>query len=63
LVTDAIARAAKAGCVRRDISPAELARYSLHALTAAATLASKAAVRRLVKVTLTGLYGRQPRED
>ena len=33
----------------------ELASYCLHALTAASSLPSKAAVRRLVKVTLAGL--------
>jgi hypothetical protein len=34
----------------------ELASYCLHALTAAGTLPSKAAVRRLVTVTLAGLH-------
>jgi hypothetical protein len=33
----------------------ELASYALHALSAASSLTSKAAVRRLVKVTLAGL--------
>ena len=41
--------------LRQDIPTAELAAYCLHALTAAATLPSEAAVRRLVRVTLTGL--------
>ena len=40
---------------RTDIEPAELAAYCLHALSAAATLPSPAAVRRLVSVTLAGL--------
>lgn len=44
---------------RRDVPPDELASYCLHALMAAGTLPSKAAVRRLVGVTLAGL--RPPR--
>jgi AcrR family transcriptional regulator len=51
LVVDAVAD----GDVRADVAPAELATYCLHALTAAADLPSKAAVRRLVAVTLAGL--------
>ncbi|GAA1013370.1 TetR/AcrR family transcriptional regulator [Streptomyces thermogriseus] len=41
--------------LRSDVPPAELARYCLHALTAAAGLPSPAAVHRLVTVTLDGL--------
>jgi AcrR family transcriptional regulator len=55
LIRDLLAEAAMSGDVRDDISPAELASYSVHALTAASTLPSKAAVRRLVEVVLTGL--------
>jgi hypothetical protein len=51
LLTDATAT----GHVRDDIAPAELADYCLHALGAAAGLPSKAAVGRLVTVTLAGL--------
>jgi len=51
VLTDAVA----AGDVRDDIAPAELARYCLHAIGAARSLSSKAAVRRLVEVTLSGL--------
>jgi hypothetical protein len=47
--------AAAVGYVRGDVSPDELANYCLHALTAASSLPSKAAVRRLVSVTLAGL--------
>ncbi len=54
-VRDLVAEGAQAGDFRRDVSPDELATYCLHALTAASTLSSKAAVRRLVKVTLAGL--------
>jgi AcrR family transcriptional regulator len=54
-VRDLIAEGAKTGDFRDDIAPDELARYCLHALTAAGSLPSKTAVRRLVKVTLAGL--------
>lgn len=54
-VTDLVTRAAAAGEARTDVAPAELAGYALHALTAAGTLPSKAAVTRLVTVTLAGL--------
>jgi len=40
---------------RQDIPADELARYCLHALTAAGRLPSREAVHRLVQVTLTGL--------
>jgi AcrR family transcriptional regulator len=43
------------GVLRTDVAPAELASYCLHALAAASTLPSKAAVDRLVAVTLAGL--------
>ena len=54
-VRDLLADAAADGDVRGDITPAELAPYCLHALAAAGGLPSKAAVHRLVAVTLTGL--------
>lgn len=58
-LTDQIAglltEAAVAGRVRDDVTPAELAVYCIHAVTAAAGLPSKAAVLRLVQVTLAGL--------
>jgi AcrR family transcriptional regulator len=41
--------------VRQDVPPRELATYCVHALGAAGALPSKAAVRRLVAVTLAGL--------
>lgn len=43
------------GDLRDDVEPAELANYCLHALAAAATLTSGAAVDRLLAVTLNGL--------
>jgi AcrR family transcriptional regulator len=54
-VRDLLSKAAAAGDVRDDIAPEELARYCLSAVTAARTLPSKAAVRRLVQVILSGL--------
>jgi hypothetical protein len=41
--------------VRRDIPPDEMANYCHHALSAAGTLPSQAAIQRLVTVTLAGL--------
>ncbi|MCW3843767.1 TetR family transcriptional regulator [Micromonospora yasonensis] len=55
LLRDLLTDAARAGQVRDDVPPAELAAYCLHALHAAAVLPSAAAVRRLVAVTLAGL--------
>ena len=55
LVRDLLAEAAQAGQVRGDITADELATYCLHALSAAGTLHSKAAVQRLVTLTLTGI--------
>jgi AcrR family transcriptional regulator len=55
LVRHLLAEGAQAGDLRDDVAPDELARYCLHALTAASNLPSQAAVRRLVTVTLAGL--------
>ncbi|MDQ6846456.1 MAG: TetR/AcrR family transcriptional regulator [Candidatus Dormibacteraeota bacterium] len=55
LVRGLLTTAADAGEVRTDVAPDELATYCLHALAAASNLPSKAAVHRLVQVTLTGL--------
>ncbi len=55
MIRDLLTEAAKAGDLRDDIAADELARYCLHALTAASNLPSKAAVHRLVTVTLAGL--------
>ncbi|MEO8750917.1 MAG: TetR/AcrR family transcriptional regulator [Allobranchiibius sp.] len=54
-IADLIAEAAKAGELRDDTPPGELATYCLHALTSASSLPSKAAIGRLVSVTLAGL--------
>ena len=50
-----VAEGVHRGTVRDDVPPDELAGYCLAALTAAGNLPSKAAVRRLVEVTLAGL--------
>jgi AcrR family transcriptional regulator len=55
MVRDLLTESAQAGHVRDDVTPEELATYCLHALAAASALPSKAAVRRLVAVTLAGL--------
>lgn len=60
LFRDLLVDAAAAGEVRDDIAPDEQARYCLHALSAAGGLSSRAAVRRLVTLTLAGLRTEQP---
>ena len=58
MISDLLTEAAKTGDVRDDVAPDELATYCLHALTAAGSLPSESAVRRLVTVTLAGLRPR-----
>jgi AcrR family transcriptional regulator len=55
MIRDLLAEGAQSGELRDDVAPDELATYCLHALGAAGSLPSKAAVRRLVTVTLAGL--------
>jgi len=55
LIGDLLAQAARTGDIRDDVAPDELAGFCLHAVAAAATLPSEAAVRRLVTVILDGL--------
>ena len=55
LVSGLLAAGAQAGVIRSDIAPDELASYCLHALAAAGSLPSEAAVRRLLAVTVSGL--------
>jgi len=55
LVSDLITACADAGEIRAGIPASELASYCLHALGAAGSLPSQAAVRRLVAVTMAGL--------
>jgi AcrR family transcriptional regulator len=57
---DLLVEGGKTGHIRDDVSPDELARYCLHALGAASSLPSEAAVRRLVEVTLAGLRPSEP---
>ena len=59
LIRDLLEEGVRTGDVRDDVAPDELTSYCLHALAAATGLPSKAAVRRLVGVTLAGL--RPPR--
>ena len=59
LIKELLTEVAATGNLRDDVAPDELATYCLHALGAASSLPSKAAVRRLVRVTLAGL--RPPR--
>jgi len=59
LIKNLLAEVAATGDLRDDVAPDELASYCVHALGAASSLPSKAAVRRLVGVTLAGL--RPPR--
>jgi AcrR family transcriptional regulator len=54
-LTTLIRDAADRGEVRTDVPAPELAAFCLHALTAAESLTSKAALDRLVAVTLSGL--------
>jgi len=56
LISSLLAEGAETGALRDDVAPDELAGYCLHALTAASSLPSKAAVRRLVTVTMAGLH-------
>lgn len=62
-LTGLLAQAAAAGDIRNDMPPAELATYCLHALTAASSMPSDDAARRLVAVTLAGLHLPRARGD
>jgi AcrR family transcriptional regulator len=55
IVRDLLTECIATGEVRDDVAADELASFCVHALTAAGVLRSKAAVRRLVTVTLAGL--------
>ncbi|MGI8801664.1 MAG: TetR/AcrR family transcriptional regulator [Solirubrobacteraceae bacterium] len=54
-IRDLLSEGADAGELRRDVAPTELANYCLHALSGAGDLTSRAAVDRLVTVTMAGL--------
>ncbi|RBY97543.1 TetR/AcrR family transcriptional regulator [Blastococcus sp. TF02-8] len=56
LIEDVLREVAAVGHLRDDVAPDELASYCLHALGAAGSLPSEAAVQRLVTVTLAGLH-------
>lgn len=55
MIEDLLTQGALAGDLRSDVPADELASYCLQALSAAPSLPSKAAVRRLVTVTMAGL--------
>jgi hypothetical protein len=55
VVSGLISDAADDGAVRGDVDAGELARFCLHALTASSEMRSRAAVRRLITVTMTAL--------
>lgn len=59
MIRGLLTEAAETGDVRDDVTSDELASYCLHALGGASSQRSKAAVRRLVTVTMAGL--RPPR--
>jgi AcrR family transcriptional regulator len=54
-IRDLLIGAAKTGNVRKDVAPDELVSYCLHALAAASDVPTRAAIRRLVEITLAGL--------
>jgi AcrR family transcriptional regulator len=56
MIRDLLIEGVRAGRLRGDVAPDELASFCLHALAAAGSLPSAAAVRRLVAVTLAGLH-------
>jgi AcrR family transcriptional regulator len=56
MIRDLLIEGAETGNLRDDVAPDELTSYCLHALAAASSLPSQAAVRRLVTVILTGLH-------
>lgn len=55
LIEDLLVACAKAGKIRTDVPPEELASYCLHALAAAGDMSSSAAVRRVAQVTFDGM--------
>lgn len=55
LIRDVLGDAAHAGHIRADVTPDELATFSLHALAAAASLPTTDAVDRLITLTLAGV--------
>ena len=55
MIRDLLRDAAAKGDIRDDVVPDELAEFCLHAVSAAGSLRSTAAVRRLVTVILAGL--------
>ena len=63
MIRSLVADAAAIGAIRDDVPINELPNYCLHALAGATALKSRAAVRRLVTVTLAGLQSRAASPD
>ena len=55
MIRELLREGTRSGDIRTDVSADELTTYCLHALSAARTLPSDAAVRRLLRVTIDGL--------
>jgi hypothetical protein len=55
MLSEVIAEGVASGSWRDDVSPQELARFCVHALGAASTATSQAAMQRLVTVTVGAL--------
>jgi AcrR family transcriptional regulator len=55
MLRELLTKGVETGHIRADVAPDELASFCLHALSAAGGASSKAAVRRLVAVTMSGL--------
>jgi AcrR family transcriptional regulator len=55
IIRDLLTEAAESGHVRHDVGAEELAIFCVHALAAAGALPSRAAVERLVRITLDAL--------
>lgn len=55
LIRELVIAARQEGLVRHEVGPDELVGFIVHALSAASSLPSRAAVRRLVALTLAGL--------
>jgi AcrR family transcriptional regulator len=59
LLSELLTEGAAVGQVRSDVPPRELASYCIHALAAAGDARSRAAVRRLVSLTVDGISAQE----
>lgn len=60
MIRHLVVEGTRSGDIRSDVAPDEVAAYCLHALTAAGRLRSRAAVGRLVAMTLAGVRPNPP---